>query len=536
MRRLLPWLLVVLLVAAGCQSTAVAQLQPGAAVPTTDLNPQARDLLARGGELRLATTDLGRLNPLTAEGTRRSVTALQQAVLPQLTTIDTNGALVPDSRWLVSFEASADDPLVTTWTINPNAVWSDLSPVSWRDFAAVWTACSRPATVDPCTDSAGYRRIASVTRGVDDRQAVVTFTKTTGQWRRLFPVLLKADSIDTADRFADWVPGRDDTSGPFRVESSSAASLMLAPDPAWWGSEPLLSRVTFKVLPSASQASAFVDNEIDVLVPNSDPRSLATGSEHHDAVLRRGTGPIVRELMMNARTAPLDSPEVRQAILLALDRGALTSSDVGGIDWSPRVVNSALLTLDQPGYVDQAQATGLGPDPAAAIQLLTDAGWTRSDGFFSKGGKELSVTVVRSVGENESALLANQLTAVGIRVRVVEPEAPVTRLLAEGRFQLAVTSRLAPVGQIDLDRFTRSGAANSAGIGSETIDAAADQWWEGSGDETALAQAIAPEIWKQAAVIPLYQRPELVMTKRNLANFGASGATVLRWEDIGFAK
>jgi peptide/nickel transport system substrate-binding protein len=44
-------------------------------------------------------------------------------------------------------------------------------------------------------------------------------------------------------------------------------------------------------------------------------------------------------------------------------------------------------------------------------------------------------------------------------------------------------------------------------------------------------------IWDEVHSITLYQRPEIVATKSNLANFGAFGfATPPRYEDIGLVK
>jgi peptide/nickel transport system substrate-binding protein len=41
-------------------------------------------------------------------------------------------------------------------------------------------------------------------------------------------------------------------------------------------------------------------------------------------------------------------------------------------------------------------------------------------------------------------------------------------------------------------------------------------------------------VWQQVSVLPLYQRPQLVATRKDLANFGACGFYDLAYEDIGF--
>jgi peptide/nickel transport system substrate-binding protein len=56
--------------------------------------------------------------------------------------------------------------------------------------------------------------------------------------------------------------------------------------------------------------------------------------------------------------------------------------------------------------------------------------------------------------------------------------------------------------------------------------------------EQARAEANAADklIWKQASVLPLYQRPQLVAVKESLANVGARGFHELRYQDIGFIR
>ncbi len=43
-------------------------------------------------------------------------------------------------------------------------------------------------------------------------------------------------------------------------------------------------------------------------------------------------------------------------------------------------------------------------------------------------------------------------------------------------------------------------------------------------------------IWAAAGSIPLFQRPEVVAVRSNLANAGAFGFATPRYQDIGFKK
>lgn len=50
----------------------------------------------------------------------------------------------------------------------------------------------------------------------------------------------------------------------------------------------------------------------------------------------------------------------------------------------------------------------------------------------------------------------------------------------------------------------------------------------------ALVNAADRLIWRQASVLPLYQRPQLVAARADLANLGACGFFEPDYEDIGF--
>ena len=51
-----------------------------------------------------------------------------------------------------------------------------------------------------------------------------------------------------------------------------------------------------------------------------------------------------------------------------------------------------------------------------------------------------------------------------------------------------------------------------------------------------MANRLDAKIWEIVHSLTLYQRPEIVVTRSNLANFGAFGFADWVYEDIGWAK
>lgn len=85
---------------------------------------------------------------------------------------------------------------------------------------------------------------------------------------------------------------------------------------------------------------------------------------------------------------------------------------------------------------------------------------------------------------------------------------------------------------------TRQWNANLGRIGSPQIDAAMNKATADLDDARAIADTNAADklIWQAVNVVTLYQRPQNVAVKSNLANFGARGFYDLRYQDIGFVR
>jgi len=80
---------------------------------------------------------------------------------------------------------------------------------------------------------------------------------------------------------------------------------------------------------------------------------------------------------------------------------------------------------------------------------------------------------------------------------------------------------------------------NFSRVGSDQIDQLFDQAAQEVDRKkaVALANQFDALIWQEVHSLPLYQRPELFVCKKNLANFGAFGfATPWVYQDIGWVK
>ncbi|MDQ1036368.1 peptide/nickel transport system substrate-binding protein [Streptomyces sp. V3I8] len=178
-------------------------------------------------------------------------------------------------------------------------------------------------------------------------------------------------------------------------------------------------------------------------------------------------------------------------------------------------------------------------------------------GPLAKKGKPLSLRFVLPSGPGSQSLravgerIARMLERVGIRTEIskVADDSYFKDHIASGQYDLALYSWPAsafpatdarpiyskPVpaadGSLNVEQnFTR--------VGTDQVDQLFDQAIaELDPDESrSLVRKADARIWAAAGSIPLYQRPQLVAARTNLANAGAFGFQTPFYEDMGFLK
>ena len=175
------------LVLTGCSSSKTEVPSAGGNAEigaTADINPQDPTTLRQGGNLRLALTGFPpNFNYLHVDGNLGELGRMLRATLPRAFFIKPDGEMTVNSDYFTSVELTSSDPQVVTYTINPKAVWSDGTPITWEDFASQINATSGRDKAFLFASPNGTERVASVTKGVDDRQAVITFAKHFADWQ-----------------------------------------------------------------------------------------------------------------------------------------------------------------------------------------------------------------------------------------------------------------------------------------------------------------------------------------------------------------
>ncbi len=552
-RRLLSPLLVAGLVLTGCSPAIDLTPTTGnkASIGTTsDLNPRDPATLQDGGNLRLSLSDFPpNFNILSIDGNSAEVASMMKATLPRAFVIGPDGSTTVDTDYFTSVELTGTNPQVVTYTINPKAVWSDGTPVTWQDIASQIHALSG---VDKAFEIAGFSgadRVASVTRGVDDRQAIMTFAKPYAEWRGMFAgngMLLPASMTSTPEVFNKGqldAPGP--TAGPFIVSSLDRTTqrIVLTRNPKWWGTPPRLDSITYLVLDDAARLPALQNNTIDATgIGSVDQLTIAQRTK--GISIRRAPAPSWSHFTFNgAPGAILEDKALRVAVAKGIDRQTIAKVVQYGLTSNPVALGNHIYVAGQQGYQDNSSVVPY--DPAAASRELDALGWRRGGQFRERDGRQL---VIRDLfydaqGSKVFAQIAqHSLAQIGVKLELVARSGSgfFTNYVNVGAFDIAQFGWLGdafPLSSLT-QIYQSDGASNFGKIGSPEIDAAIERTLEEL--DPAKAQALANDldklIWAEGFSLPLTQSPGDVAVRSTLANFGAAGLGDLNYTAIGFIR
>ncbi|MGY4101713.1 ABC transporter family substrate-binding protein [Nocardia sp. R16R-3T] len=540
------------LIAAGCGSGADSTAGLSDTLGTTnDINSKSVDEVRDGGNLRLATTTYpANWNTLSNDGNDGEIADIERPLMPRSFDTDAAGRLSINKDYFTDIALTNTNPQQVTYTINPQAVWSDGNPITWEDIESEANALSGRDKRFLIAITNGFEFVDKVERGVDDRQAVLTFSHPYTEWRgqfagnaSLFPKSVTADPDSFNKSLADAM---GPSAGPFQVVATdrSQGRIVLGHNPKWWGAKPKLDTITYSVLDHSAWTAALQNNELD-LVQLTTVDDVQTVRNTGGLAVRRAPGNRWRHITFNgAPGSILSDPKVRVAISKAIDRQAIVSAIQNGLVENPKPLNNHIFLQGQAGYQDNS----LGFDPTAAARELDAAGWKRTGDVREKDGRKL---VIRDVMYNDptwvqiAQIIQRNLAEIGVGLTIdTKPGA--------GYF----TDVIQP-GDFDAAQFIWSGDAfafssirqayyydpndlqgNYARIGSPELNALIDRTLSELDPAKALelANEVDRKVFEEGHSLPLMQSDGSFGVRANLANIGSPGLASYDYTKIGFVK
>ena len=393
------------------------------------------DSAAGGGTLVLAVEQWPEcLNPVTScSNASWALWSTLIHVLPRLMELDTDNKYVASS--LLTEEPTVDNgglvidddgTFTLTYRLNPDAQWSDGTPITSTDVWFTWRAA---LDTTGTLSTLGADQITDIDHS-DPHTAVVTFEEAYAPWQTLFGGLLPAHELgpdtDIADKWNDQITV---SGGPWIQQSWSQEQQILVPNRNYWDAEriPLVDQVVMVPREDTdSEILALQTGEVMAAFPQPFPgaRERITG----DLTYAVGEGVYMEGLWINQ-----DAPDrrfeitrnVRQALAYALDREQIADVALGSIIPDPQVLQCAGWN---PGFGDWCA-----PDLAHYVQdakkvaeLLEAEGWTRPDPdglWVNPDGEELVLTWNTVAGnkrrEDVQALVAEMTAPFGIGWEII---------------------------------------------------------------------------------------------------------------------
>jgi len=333
---------------------------------------------------------------------------------------------------------------VVTYNINPQAKWSDNTPITSKDFKFTW---EQVAKGDKIYDRTGYDKIDSV----DDSKpnvAVVTFKEPYADWRTtlfggsfgIYPAHLVKDHSELTDGY-NW------SGGPWKLDHwTRGTEWVLVPNTNYWGEKPKLDKVVFKLITDTSaEFQAFKGGEVQAIYPQPQLDAvdqISAGLPGAKAQYTDQTGNS-EAFSMNTSRPPFDDINFRTAVAYSIDRDVIVNRLFSGVGVTKAIQTPTAAILSP--FASTSAFAKYKKDMGKVNEAMGKSGWTKgSDGIWEKGGAKATFSIKSTVGNKRRELteqiLQQELKTAGFNLTIDNQRAGdlFGDQLPKGDFQMAL--------------------------------------------------------------------------------------------------
>jgi peptide/nickel transport system substrate-binding protein len=510
-------------------------------------NPQPRSNVEDGGTLTLPIGEFGpNFNRFHVDGNNGDVTLIMNWLAPRIWDFTAAGESSPNGSYLLSAELISETPETIKYVLNPRAKWNDGTPIDWLSFDATWKIMRGGDDRYASPATAGYESIASVAKGEQDNEVIVTLKEPYYPFEVLFAELSHPKNVDPDFYKTGWINQLHPEllAGAFTVASLSEDRLVLERNPSWWGEPAKLERVVYRKMELASSINAFQNGEIDATNVAIADR-LEQISHMTNIQIRRAFDTRNGVYVMGMDSDLFKDDAARKAFMLGVDRRLIATIDNQGLDWEEEAPGSTAMFAWQRGYRDNMP--DLHYDPQQAKQILDAAGWTvGDDGYRHRAGQAAEFTYV-DFGDDplvaaKARALQKMTKDIGLRMQIdIRKSSDFAPTLNNASYDVInmTFSATDPFGYAWVCQvYCSDSGFNKTGLGNKELDELLRR--PGRMADRAKAIEAANDAEAEAlhlfGVLPLAIGPKMTAVKRGLANVGPAGFMVPHPEDIGWQK
>jgi peptide/nickel transport system substrate-binding protein len=303
-----------------------------------------------------------------------------------------------------------------TYSIRPDAVWGDGTPITTKDVLFTWEVGRHPKS--SVGNAELYRRIWRIDVG-DDRTFTLHDEKLGFNYNAINDFRLLPEHLERKVFEPDPETYRNRTLfdtdpadpglafGPYRIAQLMAGSqIVLERNPTWWGEPPAFDRIVVKAIENTTALEAnLLSGEIDMIegsVGLSLDQALAFERRNADRFqVFYKPGLVFEHIDVMLDNPALADQRVRQALLYGLDRAAISERLFAG---RQPVADTPVHPLD---WVHTDDVEHYPFDPAKAASLLDQAGWIPGSGGLrhDAAGEPLRLELMTTAGNRTRELI-----------------------------------------------------------------------------------------------------------------------------------
>ena len=441
----LRWQILVVVVALGIVAVLLLSQQTPSITGNILPQPEQGGIYTEG-----LVGSLGRLNPLL-DWNNTADRDVDRLIFSGLVKFDERGLPQAD---LAEAWGVAQDGTVYNFSIRPEAVWHDGTPVTSDDVIFTIERMKGEGSLYPQDVKDLWSKI-EVTK-LNDKNLKFTLPEpfvpfmdylTFGVLPKHLLESVPPDQMASADFNINPVG-----SGPYKfdrllIENGQITGVVLGLNPNYYGKQPYIEQVVFRYYPTSADAMDAY-RQGDVLAVSQITSDVLGGAlEEPNLSIYTSRLPKMGMVMLNTKnpeTPFLDNPKVRRALMLAINRPYLINKYLQG----QAIISNGPILPNSWAYHDGTEQFPY--DPEEAINLLKAEGYVipaEGGEVRTKEGSPLSFTLLHPSDLTHTEIaqtIRDEWAAVGVQVDL--QAMPYDQLIRE-----ALTSRSYQAALVDLD-------------------------------------------------------------------------------------
>ncbi|GII00416.1 ABC transporter family substrate-binding protein [Planobispora takensis] len=329
-----------------------------------------------------------------------------------------DGAVTPDKDF-GTYEKTSDDPLTVKYTINPNAVWSDGTPIDCDDLMLAWAANSGKIKGFSSAGTTGWELTSTPDCEKGGKEVTHTYSEPFADWHgalysvgQIMPAhvvekkgnisedeLIAAVKDGDAKKLAEAIKFYNDgwvmkgtllsedlipSSGPYKLSKWDAGqSLTFAANDKYWGANKAATpTIVERFIALDQQAQALQNGEVNIVYPQPGPDVLNQLNALEGVTVKSGDQFFYDHLDFNFDSSPFKDRDLREAFAKCVPRQLIVDNLIKPINPNAKILQARITASTQASYPEIVAGIGGEEkkydqvDIAGAKALLEKAGKT----------------------------------------------------------------------------------------------------------------------------------------------------------------